>query len=66
MDLNGSSGEVAPLKKAAQPVTGALDDYQSLLSLVADRRLVLIGEAMRIKLDRPGPARVRSVRWVGR
>ena len=45
MDLNGSSGEVAPLRRAAQSVTGALDDYESLLSLVADRRLVLIGEA---------------------
>jgi erythromycin esterase-like protein len=45
MGLNGSSGEVAPLRRAAQSVTGALDDYESLLSLVADRRLVLIGEA---------------------
>jgi erythromycin esterase-like protein len=45
MGLNGSSGEVALLRGAARPVTGALDDYESLLSLVADRRLVLIGEA---------------------
>ena len=45
MGLNGSSGEVTPLRRAAQSVTGALDDYESLLSLVADRRLVLIGEA---------------------
>ena len=45
MGLNGSSGEVADLRRAAQSVTGALDDYESLLSSVADRRLVLIGEA---------------------
>ena len=46
MGLEGSSGEVAmSLRGAAQPITGALDDYESLLSLVADRRLVLIGEA---------------------
>ncbi len=45
MDLNGSPREVVPLRRAAHSVTGALDDYESLLSLVADRRLVLIGEA---------------------
>ena len=45
MDLNGSSGDAAVLRGAARSVTGALDDYESLLSLVADRRLVLIGEA---------------------
>ncbi len=45
MGQNGSSDGLAPLRTAAHSVTGALDDYESLLSLVADRRLVLIGEA---------------------
>ena len=46
MGSGGFPGEVAvSLRNAARPVTGALDDYESLLALVGDRRLVLIGEA---------------------
>jgi len=33
------------LARLARPVTGAAEDYDGLLSLVGDRRLVLIGEA---------------------
>ena len=46
MGLDGLSEEGAlALRGAAHSVTGALDDYEPLLSLVGDRRLVLIGEA---------------------
>ena len=33
------------LSDSAQAITGAVDDYESLLNLVGNRRLVLIGEA---------------------
>ncbi len=33
------------LNRAARPVTGVAEDYDSLLHLIGDRRLVLIGEA---------------------
>jgi erythromycin esterase-like protein len=33
------------VRRAARPITGAREDYDGLLDLVADRRLVLIGEA---------------------
>jgi erythromycin esterase-like protein len=36
---------VNTLTRLARPVTGALEDYDTLLSLIGDRRFVLIGEA---------------------
>jgi erythromycin esterase-like protein len=36
---------VRALTRAARPVTGVAEDYDSLLDLVGDRRIVLIGEA---------------------
>ncbi len=33
------------LRRAAQPVTGAASDYDALLAHIADKRLVLLGEA---------------------
>ncbi len=39
----GTDQEV--LRRAARPITGAVGEYDSLLELVGDRRLVLIGEA---------------------
>src|SRR6476469_2671904 len=35
----------AAVAAAARPLTGAADDYDSLLELVGDARLVLLGEA---------------------
>jgi erythromycin esterase-like protein len=36
---------VDALVRAARPVTGAVEDYDGLLDLIGDRRLILIGEA---------------------
>ncbi len=36
---------VSALNRVAQPVTGSAQDYDPLLDLIGDRRLVLIGEA---------------------
>ena len=36
---------VNAVNRAARPVTGVAEDYDSLLDLIGDRRLVLIGEA---------------------
>ncbi|MGP0031467.1 MAG: erythromycin esterase family protein [Acidimicrobiales bacterium] len=33
------------INRAARPVTGVVEDYDSLLGLIGDRRIVLIGEA---------------------
>jgi erythromycin esterase-like protein len=33
------------LRDAAQPILGALDDYDSLMSLIGDARFVFLGEA---------------------
>jgi erythromycin esterase-like protein len=40
-----TSTDLAVLTRAARPVRGQHDDYDDLLSLVGDRRFVLIGEA---------------------
>ncbi|HEY4947246.1 MAG TPA: erythromycin esterase family protein, partial [Acidimicrobiales bacterium] len=46
MTIGGLTDEsVKVLNRAARPVTGVAEDYDSLLGLVGDRRLVLIGEA---------------------
>jgi len=45
-DQTGRPGQAAAtLNRGARPVTGVTEDYDSLLHLVGDRRLVLIGEA---------------------
>ena len=33
------------MRDVAQPLTGASDDYDSLLELIGDPRLILLGEA---------------------
>jgi len=40
-----ASGSAGVIDRAARPVTGAVEDYDSLLEVIGDRRLVLIGEA---------------------
>lgn len=46
MSIGGLTLEsVGALNRAARPVTGVAEDYDSLLDLIGDRRLVLIGEA---------------------
>jgi len=46
MSIGGLTEEsVRAVASAARPVTGQAEDYDSLLDLIADRRLVLIGEA---------------------
>ena len=46
MESRRSFDEVAPIPvSAARSITGEPDEYDALLSLVGDRRLVLIGEA---------------------
>ena len=40
-----TSWEAAVVRARAHPLTGAVTDYESLMELVGDRRLVLIGEA---------------------
>ena len=46
MESRRSYDEVTPIPAGAvRAITGAPDDYDALLSLVGDRRLVLIGEA---------------------
>ena len=41
--IPGTSAE--EMARAARPITGVADDYDSLLDLIGDRRFVLIGEA---------------------
>ena len=44
--IGGLTDESAKvLNRAARPVTGVTEDYDSLLGLIGDRRIVLIGEA---------------------
>ena len=38
-------GSIAELRTAAQPLSGAEDDYDRLLELIGDAHLVLLGEA---------------------
>jgi erythromycin esterase-like protein len=46
MGIGASIGtDEGVLRGAARPITGAVGEYDSLLELVGDRRLVLIGEA---------------------
>ncbi len=45
MAVDGSVDGAARLVGAVRPVTGAVGDYDGLLDLIGDRRLVLIGEA---------------------
>ncbi len=46
MTIGGLTDEsVEVLVRAARPVTGVVEDYDSLLDLIGDRRIVLIGEA---------------------
>jgi erythromycin esterase-like protein len=40
-----SRSSLADLGRAARPIEGSDDDYDELLELVGDRRVVLIGEA---------------------
>ena len=40
-----SRASLADLGQAARPIEGRDDDYDELLDLIADRRVVLIGEA---------------------
>lgn len=41
----GHRGQQAAIARAARPVNGAAGDYDDLLELIGDRRVVLIGEA---------------------
>ena len=43
--MNASPPLVETVRQAAQPLTGDRTDYDALLELVADARLVLLGEA---------------------
>ena len=45
MAVDGSVDSADRLVGAVRPVTGAVGDYDGLLDLIGDRRLVLIGEA---------------------
>ena len=40
-----ADGDVAAVRRAALPLTGAADDYDALLSRIGDATLVLLGEA---------------------
>jgi erythromycin esterase-like protein len=37
--------DVAIFRRLAQPLTGSPDDYEALLELIGDARIVLLGEA---------------------
>jgi erythromycin esterase-like protein len=37
--------DVAIFRRLAQPLTGSPDDYEALLELIGDSRIVLLGEA---------------------
>ena len=43
--MNPSNDAVHAVRQAAQPLSGARDDYDQLLDLIGDARFVLIGEA---------------------
>jgi erythromycin esterase-like protein len=43
--MNPRNDAIVAVRQAAQPLTGAHDDYDGLLELIADARFVLIGEA---------------------
>ena len=45
MTAAGAASVVSRISALANPLTGASDDYDGLLELVGDRRLVLLGEA---------------------
>src|ERR671925_1616229 len=43
--MNPANHAIDAVREAAQPLTGASDDYDSLLELIGDARFMLIGEA---------------------